>query len=87
MILLRNVPSEKQAQFLLDNICAYPDSPAFAETLRQQAGDTEEGLLAYQDLLRKLYLDLSGIQGADFDSIHSTLDITFVQSYDAMSKL
>ena len=33
VILLKNVPFEKRAQFLLDNVCSYPDSSAFAEAL------------------------------------------------------
>ena len=73
MILLKNVPLEKQAQFLVDNICAYPDSPAFAKALGPQAGELKEGLLAYQNLLRELYTDLSGIQGADDDKRYTEL--------------
>ena len=63
MIILPNVPFEKQAKFLLDNICGYPDSPEFAKVLSEQATDVAGGLRAHQELLRRIYSDVACIEG------------------------
>ena len=65
MILLKNVPFERQARFLFDNICEYPSNPAFTEAVGKQAIDIARGLKAHQDLLRRIYSEVAGIEGAD----------------------
>ena len=64
MIILKNVPFERQAQFLLDNVCRVPDSPAFGEAWSKQPNDVMRGLRAHQDLLRRIYTDTACIEGA-----------------------
>ncbi len=77
MIILKDVPFERQARFLHDNICAYPGNPAF----EQAAGGMAEGLRAYLDLLRAIYSDLSAIEGkADKDkyaNLIATVDFLY----------
>jgi hypothetical protein len=81
VILLKNVSFERQAQFLYDNICAYPDHPAFTEALGKQATDVTGGLKAHQDLLRRMYSEADFIEGADDRNRYRELMNTVVFLY------
>ena len=63
MIILKNVPFEKRARFLLDNVCTYPESPEFPQVLSEHTADIAGGLKAHQDLLRRIYGDVALIEG------------------------
>jgi hypothetical protein len=68
LIILKNVPFKRQARFLHDNVCRYPDSAEFAQALDQRAGDHADvdiaaGLKAHRDALRGIYADLACIEG------------------------
>jgi hypothetical protein len=64
MIILKNIPFERQARFLLDNVCSVPEDPAFVEALREHGPDVMYGLRAHHDLLRRVYADTDCIEGA-----------------------
>ena len=68
MILLKNVPFEKQIQFLRDNICPYPDGlPREALAVPHEV-DISGGLRAFHALLHRFYTDVSCIEGEDDDN-------------------
>jgi hypothetical protein len=66
--LLKNVPFERQARFLHDSVCPYPDSAEFAQALGERANDLasvdhEAGLRAHRDALRRVYGDTACVEG------------------------
>lgn len=63
MIILRNVPFERRARFLHDNVCRYPDSPEFGQTVSEHKVDIAGGLQAHLDLLRRVYSDVDWVEG------------------------
>ena len=77
MILLRDVPLEKRAEFLIKSIRAYPDSPEFDQAVRDYAqasgADIAGGLRAFHDLLRRIYAGVAGIEGQDDDDKYREL--------------
>ena len=64
MILLKDVPFEGRARFLLDNICGIPDGSEFKKALGDQGGIVG-GLEAYHDLLKGIYSDVGSVEGKD----------------------
>ena len=68
MILLRDVPLEKRAEFLIKSIRAYPDSPEFDQAVRDYAQasgiDIAGGLRAFHDLMRRIYADVAVRRGS-----------------------
>jgi hypothetical protein len=89
VIILRNVPFEKQAQFLHDNVCVYPSSPEFDQALSEVATDglagcdaagcgldgvdLAAGLQAHRDLLQAIYADLDSVKGKDGEDRYAQL--------------
>jgi hypothetical protein len=71
MIILRDVPLEKRADFLVKSVRAYPDSPAFDDAVRDYAQtsgvDIVAGLKAFHDLTRRIYADIAHVEGQDDD--------------------
>ena len=67
MILLKNIPFERQVQFLRDNICPYPDGLKLDALPMPQDVDAAGGLTAFHALLSKLYSDVSCIEGEGDD--------------------
>jgi hypothetical protein len=63
MIILKDVPFERQAKFLYDSICAYPDSSEFERALSEHVTDIAGGLQAHHDLLRRMYADVACMEG------------------------
>ena len=82
MIILKNVPFEKRAQFLYDNVCSYPDNPEFDTALAEHGVDMAAGLKAHLDLLRAIYADVIWIEGkndrARYLEIVSTITLLYV---------
>ena len=73
MIILRDVPFEKRAQFLHDSLSLYPDSSEFGEALRTHAIDVSDGLRAYHSLLKAIYADVACVEGTDDDKRYQEL--------------
>ena len=69
MIILRDVPLEKRAEFMVKSVRAYPDSREFDQAVRDYAQasgtDIASGLRAFLDLLRQVYADVAGVEGKD----------------------
>lgn len=85
MIILRNVPFAKQAQFLRDNVCSYPSSSEFDEALSERGSaigvDAAGGLGAHRDLLIRMYGDLDCIEGKDDKARYTQLIDTVALLY------
>jgi len=94
MIILKNVPFEKQARFLHDNVCSYPDSPEFGQALSEHASelagvDIATGLKAHRDALRGIYVDLACVEGKTEKSKYAELTntVAFLYAFFAFGTL
>jgi hypothetical protein len=78
MILLKNVPFERQVKFLHDNILSYPDGLEF-DTLSVSKGiDYSNGLKAFHTLLGRLYSDVSCLEDKGDEKNYTELINTLV---------
>ena len=77
MIIQKDIPFEKRAQFMHDSLSPYPSSPKFAQYLSEQVPGTGDGLRAWYSLLQRYYTDVEWIEGKDddakFDVLVSTM--------------
>jgi hypothetical protein len=89
MIILRDVPFERQARFLHDNVCPYPEGPEFDRAMSEctatidkvSADDLASGLRAYGDLLRGIYADVTCVEGKDDQAKYRELVNTIAFMY------
>jgi hypothetical protein len=88
MIILKDVPFERRAQFLHDSICGYPDNPEFGQALSEHTADREihdidiaGGLQAHHDLLRRMYADVACIEGQSDEKKYLDLVATMTFLY------
>ena len=65
MILLRNVPFERQLKFHHDNVCPLPDGLDLGTVSAWQGADFAGGLSAFHKLLENLYSDVSCLEDED----------------------
>ena len=90
MVILRDVPFERQARFLHDNVCRYPEGPEFAQALSALAGelpdvDVAAGLKAHHDALRGIYADLACVEGKGDKARYAELANTVAFLYAAFA--
>jgi hypothetical protein len=94
LIILKNVPFKRQARFLHDNVCRYPDSAEFAQALDQRAGDHADvdiaaGLKAHREPLRRIYADLARVEGKNDKAKYAELTntVAFLYAFFAFGTL
>lgn len=89
MIILRNVPLEKRAEFLVKSIRAYPDNPEFDRAVQgyaQASGmDIAAGLKALHNLMRQIYADIAHVEGQDDQDKYHELVATMEFLYAAFA--
>ena len=78
MILLRNIPFERQTKFLYDNILSYPEGLTFDSLPVSNGVDYPSGLKAFHSLLGRFYSDVSCIDSTDDDKRYTELINTMV---------
>lgn len=81
MIIQKDIPFEKRAQFMHDSLSPYPSSAAFAQYLSEQATGIGDGLQAWHNLLQSYYADVDWIEGKDDDAKFDELVATMAFLY------
>lgn len=81
MIIQKNIPFVKRAQFMRDSLSPYPEGPEFAQYVSEQAIDTGHGLQSWYSLLQRYYTDVEWIEGKDDDAKFDELVATMAFLY------